>query len=128
MAIGAIEFRVGYGDHLAVEDFVSERPVFVQAITIEAPNLRFQKGLADAAGKMGRCASGIDGPLNDPRGHYLHSRANLVEATLGYPERWRPTEELNSSKASTRLSRDTQSQLLGWPRTIENSNSSCLGR
>ena len=42
---------------------------------------------------LGRCATNIDGPVNDPRGHYLHARAALVESTLGYPERWRATQE-----------------------------------
>jgi hypothetical protein len=42
---------------------------------------------------VGSCSRSIDGPVNDPRGHFLHARAALVEKTLGYPERWRAAQE-----------------------------------
>lgn len=45
--------------------------------------------------RLGHCAKAVDGPVADARRHYLHSRADLVETSLGYPENWRPTQELD---------------------------------
>lgn len=39
---------------------------------------------------LGDCAERIDGPVADPRGHYLHARAHSVNKILDQPERWRP--------------------------------------
>ena len=38
----------------------------------------------------GRCAAAINGPLLDPRGHYLHARAADVAEILTRPPQWRP--------------------------------------
>ncbi|MEX0750063.1 MAG: hypothetical protein WD359_04565 [Dehalococcoidia bacterium] len=42
---------------------------------------------------LGGCAKQIDAPVNDPRAHYLHSRASRVEEILRYPPAWRPSHE-----------------------------------
>lgn len=42
---------------------------------------------------IGSCASSIDGPLLDVRGHYLHARAQSVATLLSRPVPWRPAQE-----------------------------------
>lgn len=40
--------------------------------------------------RLGACAEHVDGPIRDPRGHYLHARAADVSGVLAQPEQWRP--------------------------------------
>ena len=39
--------------------------------------------------QLGSCGGAIDGPVQDARGHYLHTRGAMVEEILGSPEPWR---------------------------------------
>jgi hypothetical protein len=41
--------------------------------------------------RIGPCANSLNGPLLDPRGHYLHALAHAVSQTLERPAPWRPT-------------------------------------
>jgi|CXWL01.1.fsa_nt_gi hypothetical protein len=52
---------------------------------------------------VGACASEIDHPVKDPRTHYLHSRANLVEELNKYPAAWRTTHEQDRLKRAKEL-------------------------
>lgn len=38
---------------------------------------------------LGSCSDSIEGPITDPRAHFLHSRAALVTRTLEAPKAWR---------------------------------------
>jgi hypothetical protein len=40
--------------------------------------------------RHGRCSAALDGPLHDPRGHYLHARTAHVVELLDRPSAWRP--------------------------------------
>lgn len=44
---------------------------------------------SDLGCRIGACATTLDGPLRDPRGHYLHARASQIATTMERPAAWR---------------------------------------
>lgn len=45
--------------------------------------------------RLGSCRTSVTGPLDDRRGHYLHSRASEVAQTLSRPAPWRGAMEVD---------------------------------
>ena len=45
--------------------------------------------------RLGACGSSVNGPANDPRGHYLHARAAEVDKLLAAPAPWRASIEVD---------------------------------
>lgn len=45
--------------------------------------------------RLGACGSSVNGPANDPRGHYLHARAAEVDRLLAAPAPWRAGIEVD---------------------------------
>ena len=45
--------------------------------------------------RIGPCARSVMGPLDDPRSHYLHSRAAEMEKILSQPPAWRSKSEID---------------------------------
>ena len=45
--------------------------------------------------RLGACGSSVNGPVNDPRAHYLHARAAEVDRLLAAPARWRAGIEVD---------------------------------
>ncbi|MFQ1002273.1 hypothetical protein [Modestobacter sp. SSW1-42] len=45
--------------------------------------------------RLGACGSSVNGPANDPRGHYLHARAAEVDKLLTAPAPWRAGIEVD---------------------------------
>jgi hypothetical protein len=45
--------------------------------------------------RIGNCRNSVTGPLDDRRGHYLHTRAAEVAALIARPDRWRGAMEVD---------------------------------
>lgn len=45
--------------------------------------------------RIGACGATVNGPKADPRGHYLHARAQEVAKLVATPDRWRPGMEID---------------------------------
>jgi hypothetical protein len=57
---------------------------------------------AELGCRLGDCVNVLDGPLRDPRGHYLHARTHGVQTTMRRPDAWRPMgvrEQLVAARA-----------------------------
>lgn len=78
-------------------------PPRVAAELYQNPAIRAELGC-----RIGRCAHSLDGPLRDPRGHYLHARAAAVVQLLGLPVAWRTT----SARDELVRARDFRQRLL----------------
>lgn len=70
--------------------------VYVAQLAMTVPRKRAETLYSDREVRtrlicgMGSCQDRIDGPVQDPRGHYLHARASEVANILDRPPRWRP--------------------------------------
>jgi hypothetical protein len=76
----------GQSARVFVADASLSLPPKIASAPYGDPRIRAELGC-----RIGRCSHSLDGPLRDPRGHYLHARAAAVQHVVSLPPAWRST-------------------------------------
>ncbi len=59
------------------------------------------------------CGTSIEGPMKDPRRHYLHARASEMQALLAQPPQWRVSSEFMRLRRALELREQINEKYLG---------------
>jgi len=114
--IGEVAVALGHTANYSVGVGMLEHVNHAAAISSQQQPARFDangKRLRGGGGNPEGCGTSIEGPMKDPRRHYLHAGASEMQALLAQPPQWRVSSEFMRLRRALELREQINEKYLG---------------